>query len=362
MLHVARFLLSYVRNDPGPHEREVELTVGDSQVPATLIRSSGRASPAWVVLHGITVPGRQHPTLVRFAHALAAAGGTVIIPEVPAWRELRIDPAAAEATIIASANYLQNEVGARSVGVIGFSFGATQALVTAASLESRELIDTVVGFGGYYDLERTLVFMMTGEHEWRGTQRVVEPDPYGRWIVAANYLAGIPEYADFPGVVAGARLLAEEVGRNGAFAGDPIFDPLKARIRNDLTPPERDVWDLIAHPAGAKVDRDAARSLARKLVEVARRVHPALEPAHALPAVTQRVVLAHGFEDRLVPFTESLRLHEALPAQIDSSITITRLFAHSTGGDALRPWQYPTEVARYVRLLTRALTRRQGSR
>ncbi len=362
MLHVARFLRSYSRNKPGPYASEIEISVAGSAVPATFIRTAPRVSPAWVVLHGITVPGRQHPTLVRFAHALAAAGGTVIIPEVPAWRELRIDPAAAEATTLAAAKYLREVVGVQSVGVIGFSFGATQALVTASKPVSKPLIDTVVGFGGYFDLERTLVFMMTGEHEWQGEMRVIEPDPYGRWIVAANYLREIPEFSGMTNVATGARLLAAEVGRHGASAGDPLFDPLKARIREDLTSSEREIWSLIAHQSGDAFDREAAHRLARMLVEAARRVHPQLEPRGALRGLTQRVVLAHGYEDRLVPYTESLRLHAALPAQVDATVTITRLFAHSTGGDSLRPWQYPVEVARYVRLLTRALTRRQDFR
>ncbi|HET7274420.1 MAG TPA: hypothetical protein VFI91_04540 [Longimicrobiaceae bacterium] len=363
MLHVARFLQSYFRDDSAsPMTEEVEIAVDGTTVPATLIQTSARRAPAWVVLHGITVPGRQHPTLLRFSHALAAAGGTVLIPEVPAWRELRIDPAAAGATIKSAAQFLRDELPEERVGVIGFSFGATQALVTAADSASHDLIDTVVGFGGYCDLERTLIFMMTGEHEWKGTSRKADPDPYGRWIVAANYLTDIPEFSGMTAVADGAVALATKVGQAGTFAGDPMYDELKLEVRKTLSTAEREVWDLIAPPAGAAVPPEAARALAKQLVAAALDRHPDLDPRPALGGVRQRVVLAHGFEDRLIPFTETLRLQKELPATVESSVTITRLFAHSTGGDALRSWQYPGEALRYVRLLVRALRRRPGSR
>ena len=37
----------------------------------------------------------------------------------------------------------------------------------------------------------------------------------------------------------------------------------------------------------------------------------------------------HGRGDRLVPYTESLRLKKALPDDLAAAVTVTRLFAHS---------------------------------
>jgi hypothetical protein len=109
------------------------------------------------------------------------------------------------------------------------------------------------------------------------------------------------------------------------------------------------------HPPAPRFPDAPARALADQLIEAALTVHPQLDPAPVLSQLDRRVVLVHGFGDRLIPFTETLRLRRALPDTTDASATITRLFAHSKGAEELRFWEYPREVARYLWLLWRAL-------
>ena len=60
----------------GIQEDEVEIQRGDRSVPATLVHPNYARSPlpGWVVLHGVTRPGRSHPMLLRFVRALAGTG------------------------------------------------------------------------------------------------------------------------------------------------------------------------------------------------------------------------------------------------------------------------------------------------
>jgi hypothetical protein len=359
MLRVARFLHGYaVHPRSRVLEEELSVPVGGSHVPATLFRPrSRRALPGWLVLHGITVPGRRHPMLTRFARSLAASGGVVIIPEIQPWQQLRMDPHAADAIIAASAHALaqRREVRPGGISLVGFSFGATQALITASHDAGIGEIRSVVGFGGYCDLRRTLTFQLTGEHEWEGTAYRLDPDPYGRWIVASNYLTRVRGYEAMGPVAAAAGELAAEAGRVGVYAADPLFDPLKADLRTRLTREEAEIWDLIAPPAGARPEVRRARELAEALVEAALLEHPVLDPAPLLPTLRTRLVLAHGRADHLIPFTETLRLRSRLPVDAPVDTFITRLFAHSTESGGLPPHRYPVEVTRYLRLLSRAL-------
>ncbi|CAN5772035.1 hypothetical protein BH23GEM6_BH23GEM6_06810 [soil metagenome] len=361
MLHVVRFLSGFLRH---PRTRVVEDEVGisvkDADIPATLFRPPGDAPlPGWLVLHGITVPGRHHAMLTRFARALAASGGTVIIPEITPWKELRIDTYAADATIAAAAAALAGrpDVLPGGISLVGFSFGATQALVTAAHDQGSDQIRSVVGFGGYCDLATTLHFMMTGEHEWGGISYRLEPDPYGRWIVAANYLTRASGYGDMAAVATAAAKLAAEAGRIGAYAADPLFDPFKAELRSELDPVERRIWDLLAPPIGTDPNREAARELAGDLVQTALREDPALNPMPILPHLRKPLVLAHGQADQLIPFSETLRLRSLLPPDAPAHTYITRLFAHSTEVLRFPAHRYPIEIARYLQLLRRALAR-----
>lgn len=359
MLRVARFLRAFLK-DParGISEREVSLPLGAGSVAATMFAPArGGPRPGWVVLHGITVPGRRHPTLLKFARSLAASGGAVLVPEVASWRRLEIDPAAADQTIAAAARYLAADPGVSpgGVGVVGFSFGATQALITAAHPELSRVIRSVLAFGGYCDMERMTRFMMIGEHEWEGVRYTADPDPYGRWIVAANYLTRAPGYESAGGVARAAKALAAEAGRRFVYAGDPQYDSLKAELRAELDAGDRPLWDLLAPPTGTPVPREPGIELARAMVRGALSTHPELDPRPVLGALDRKIYLAHGRTDLLIPFSETLRLSRHLPPTAEARVAITRLFAHSSAADRLRLHEYPLEGYRYYRLMSAAL-------
>ncbi|MEX2583004.1 MAG: hypothetical protein WD766_07010 [Gemmatimonadota bacterium] len=359
MIRVAKFLHSFVRQRvSGIEEREVPMTVADSSVPASYIRPRGNDRlPGWIVLHGITVPGREHPVLKRFAQALASTGAAVLIPEVPAWRRLELDPHVGDVTIASAVDYLtqRDDVAGPNLNLVGFSFGATQALMSATRPGVKESVRSVIGFGGYCDLRRTLHCMMTGEHEWRGVRQRLAPDPYGRWIVVGNYLQDVPEFSHMDELRRVAYELAVESGNRGVNAADPTYDPLKARLRARLPAEQRKLWDLIAPPHDITPPTDEAGELAGKLFEATIRRHPRLDPTDVLPEIDQKVVLVHGYDDRLIPYTETLRLLERLSPKCDVTSSITRLFAHSSEAGRLGALEYPRELARYVTLLQRAL-------
>jgi pimeloyl-ACP methyl ester carboxylesterase len=358
MLRTARFLHGYYR-PPRVAEAEEWIDTGASRIPCTVYRPRRPGlHHGWVILHGITVPGRAHPALQRFARALAQSGGIVYVPEIEAWRELRVDPEAADLVISAAAAQLETAPGVLpgGVGVIGFSFGATQALVTSARPELRNAIRAVVAFGGYCDPIATFSYAFTGEHEWNGISSHLPPDPYGRWIVTANYITDIPEYRGMELLARSAHKLATESGRLGVFAGDPAMDPVKAAIRSGLSPSEREVWDLIAPDAGVVPPPEATRRLGHQIAHAALARHPALDPRPILPRIDHATVLAHGYYDQLIPYAESLLLYEHLSDHCPSYLSISRFFAHSKEAPPLRLRDYPLETVRYLRLLDRALS------
>ena len=358
MLRVARFLTSFARTEKRELAEEVRLRTPSGDGEALLVRPrSGGVVPGWIVLHGITVPGRHHPVLRRFVHALAASGAAVLVPDIPSWRRLRLDPTAADEAIRSSIEYLRSHPGIRPgpLNVLGFSFGGTHALVSASKSGIREHVGGVVAFGALCDLARSTRFMFTGEHEWRGSRGRLDPDPYGRWIIAGNYLRLVPEFSHMSALTDAALRIAAEAGRVGIYAADPIYDEMKARLRAELPTDERVLWDVIAPPSDRRPDISAAADLAERIERaVAASDDPIVDPRAHFEGLDQRIVLAHGMDDRLIPFTEGFRLREALPETVDSRLYITRLYAHSARGN-LSYISYPTEIIRYLALLRNAL-------
>lgn len=334
-----RYARSWLSGEADVEIREIGLDRGDRRVPATLALPAGRPGPfpAWIVLHGVTRPGRGHPQLVRFVEAVAHAGSAVLVPEVPEWRDLSLAPHRTLPTVIGALEALERlPATPEPPGLIGFSFGAPQAVALSGDAALDGKLAGVAGFGGYCDLERTLRFQLTGEHGWRGRRWRVRPDPYGRWIVAANYLPHVPGYGDAEDVAGALHRLAMEAGDRRVPSWDPVYDPLKARLRSGLGAARRELFDLFAPPSDRDVDPGEAEPMVRALAGTARELEPDIEPGPRLERVRTRVELLHGRGDRLIPFSESLRLRERLPERVAGGVTVTGLFAHSQG-DALPP-------------------------
>lgn len=337
---------------------DVRIDIGTGSADAVLLLPRGtHPNSSWIVLPGITVRGPYHPTLQRFTRALATSGAAVLIPDVPSWRALRLDRPAAEASIMGGLELFRTNraTPTTDVRVLGFSFGATHALISCTHPSIRDRVRGVLGFGGYADLHRTLRCMITGEHEWQGRRYQLDPDPYGRWIAVANFLLGAPGMQRMEPVARGAYRLAETAGREGTFAGEAAYDPLKRQIEAELTPSQRELWALIAPPAGCPPpDLAAARELGDAIAAAALRADPLLDPAPALPELHARVTLAHGRTDRLVPFTETLRLRSML-SRADAYATVTGLLSHSAGDEEAGRFKRAGEGVRFLRLLYRML-------
>lgn len=356
----ARFLRAYLAGGAGRfREEEVRIDVAGEPREATLYLPERRGpAPGWVVLHGMTIPGRRHLAMGRFVRSLAASGAAVLVPDIPSWRALRVDTDGARDTLAAGARFLEGrpEVRPGGVGAVGFSFGATQALIAAAEPELRDRVRAVVAFGGYCDLTRMVRCLFTGAHEWEGVEHRLDPDPYGRWILAGNFLPLVPGMEGMARVARHALELALESGRRGTWAWEAEYDAYKAEVRATLTPAEREVWDAVAPPSDQPpADTPFIRKLAAGLAAAIRDHAPGLDPRARLDGLTGRVVLSHGRADRLIPWTETLRLAALLPPAAGRSVTITGLFAHSAHAGWMHPLARAREAARFVRLLNGAL-------
>lgn len=330
-------------------------------LPATLfrpVRARG-ALPGWVVLHGLTYSGREHPSLVRFATAMAAAGNIVLVPDIPEWRALRVAPAVTVGTIAAAVEALQarDDIEHEHAGLFGFSFGATQALIAATRPEVRARLHGIAAWGGYADVHRLFRFGIVGRYDLDGREWWMRPDPYGCWIMCGNYLHHMPGFEDCTDVSRALHELALEAGRRRLFAWDAAFDPDKRRLRGQVRPERRALFDMLAPEVGAPPpDPATVEPLSRQLADAALRVDPLFDPTPFLPHVEVPVLLAHGRHDRLIPFTETVRLSRALPARCLRGTTITGLFEHSGGAaPGLGAIGRVREGARFANLLRRVL-------
>jgi pimeloyl-ACP methyl ester carboxylesterase len=331
-----RFQKGWKGGAPRVREMEVGVPVESTPIPATLFLPEKASSPlpGWVILHGITRPGRQHPTLLRFVRALASSGAAVLVPEIREWTELRLAPLRAaeilKASILALADREETTHG--RLGAMGFSFGSPHVLMAGADPKLSPHLSAVVGFGGFADLERTLRFMFQGEHEFDGEAYSVDPDPYGRWVVTGNYLPEAPGFEGTEDVAESLIRLAKVAGDAQVGAWEDVYDGLKEELEMDIHPSRREIFRALAPPAGAAVPRELTDGLVPALAKAALADSSNLDFMSKLSEIRVPVRLIHGRQDKLVPFTETLRLARGFPPEADLRVYITGLFSHSQQG------------------------------
>lgn len=333
MLRTARYARSW-KTGADVEVREIQIERSGETVPATLVAPPDPSTPlpGWIALGGISCMGRHHPQLVRFARALASSGAVVLVPEIPEWRRLELSPAAVAPTIRGGVDYLKtrSDVVRTPVGLIGFSFGAPQVAIAAGRDDLCDDISGIVLFGAYCSLEKTMRCQLTGEHEWEGLDYRLSPDPFGGWVVASNHLTRVQGLEDTGQVAVALNRLANAASGHRISAWDPRHDELIRDLRDVLPQRHRRLYDLFATPStGTLAEPEERRHIATQLAETSRHVEPLLDPAPALAEVDLPTTLIHGRGDRLIPFTEGLRLHDRLPSASRRGLTVTAMFHHS---------------------------------
>jgi len=356
-----RAVRSWLTGKAATSEYETLLSRGDREVPASVIvpRGADRQLPGWIILHGITRPGRFHPNLLRFARALASSGLAVLVPQVPEWKNLRLAPHVTLPTVRGALDALRrlDATNDGPYGIIGFSFGAPQIMIAASHADVAEQLGGVVGFGGYCDMERMVRFQMTGEHEWEGITHRIRPDPYGRWIIGGNHLTSIPEYSEAEDVAQALWRLAVEAGERRILAWDSSYDVLKTELRGQVAPEHTWLFDLFAPSSDQEPDMKGAEDIAKKLAEAVRRSSPLMNPLPYLTGIRTPVHLIHGQDDHLIPYTESLRMQASFSAEQSVDTTITAFFSHSDQGGRLSSLRHEVrEGLKLARTLNRVLS------
>ena len=269
--------------------------LGDLYRPREAVRA------ALVLVPGAAREGRDDPRLVAFATTLARAGFLVLVPELANLRELKLRPADARA-IADAARAAADAAPGVPLGLGAFSYAVGPAVLAGLEPDLAPKLGFILGIGGYHDSVATIAFFTTGRFRGPGESawRAATPNAYGKWVFVRT----------------NADLIADRRDRTTlmAIAGRKMND-LAADVSDlvaMLGPEGRAVWDLIAN-----AEPEAVPALVAALPEAIRADIDGLNPARRnLRGLRARLILVHGRDDPIVPWTESLALAQAAPADL----------------------------------------------
>jgi pimeloyl-ACP methyl ester carboxylesterase len=266
---------------------------GDLYRPA----DGGRA--AMVLVPGAAALGRDEPRLQALARKLARSGFVVLVPDLPEVRRFALSRLDAE-RIAQALRHLREKHRDLPLGVMAISYGVAPALIAATFDDVAPMMAFTVGIGGYRDAEATIRFVTTGAFRVAGDSREhrIEPNKYGRWaFVLAN--AGRMQSTD------DAARLEEIARRRWRDPASGIGD-----LSGALGPEGRAVLALVDNR-----DPDRVTQLMQELPPAIRNEIDGLNLAlYDLGKLRGHLILVHGREDPLVPFSESEAIAAAATA------------------------------------------------
>ena len=298
---------------PPPEVKEVSWEGPQGITKGDLYLSGPEGRRGGILLnHGVIDTGKDDPRLKRLATVLCQAGFVVIVPDLKGMRSFRIAPSDVDEIRAAFSHFVSRpEVRSDSCGLFGFSYGAGPTIIAACRPEVREKVRFVVSFGGYYDLKNVLSFIATGHFEFGGKRYFRKPQEYGKWVFLANNL----DWVESPEDRTILRRILKVKLRDENASIDSFLSQLGGEGRN--------VLNLLSH-----ADPSQTESFIQRLPPSIRSSMNALDLSPVLKNLQADLILAHGEDDDLIPFTETLRLAQAAPEPGKVDMKILKTFSH----------------------------------
>jgi dienelactone hydrolase len=257
-------------------------------------RAKGPHMPLLLV-HGVNPIGKDDVQLVMLARDLSMAGFLVLVPELEGMKGLRMRPSDTE-DIVRSFLAVSRLKNARpGGGMMGISYGVGPMLLAAADSRVRDRVGLVASFGGYGDFRAVLLFLLTGSYDYGGRHGSQRSEGPLRWAFLYKNLDLIQTAADRETL---GRIIEKqnryETGEAGALAKTlgPEGKAVYAFFTN--TDPKRFVM----------LYENLPLALREYLVE--------MSPVRVLKQIKAYFIIVHGTEDESIPYTESLRLADAV--------------------------------------------------
>ncbi len=298
---------------PAPDRASISYEIHGRDYQGDLYRPGEPARAGIVLVPGVARQGKDDPRLVAFATTLARARFLVMVPDLPNLRALKVRAGDARGVADAFLHLVSRpefpDGGRAGIGAISYAVGP--AVLAALEPVIRERVNFVLGVGGYHDLHSVVTFFTTGYFRKDGQWQYLEPNRYGKWVFALGNVERLAEPLDRETF----RIMGEHKQADPAAAVD--------HLSGHLTPEGRAVLALLENrdpqhtpaliaglPAAIRADLGALNLVNKDLSRL-----------HA------RLILLHGTDDTIIPYTESIALAAAVP-EGQSSLFIIDGLAH----------------------------------
>ena len=287
---------------------------GRRPVPYDLYITPSRSSaprPALIVTHGFAHEGAHDPRLEALCRRLARLGWIVMTPEFPQMKRYEVglnDTDDLETSLIALAR--RPDIDPAHVGVLAFSFGAAPMLIGLAREPIRSRVSFGLVFGGYFDLKKTMKYVLTGAYDSEGHLGRVALATHNddRWKFLGGNIHLVPPSPTRDRFLALVNSLEGHLPANADISPFSVPEQALFRLMDNRDP---DQFDTVYNTAAPYIDAWVQ----------------AVSPSSVADAITTRLVIVHSQTDQKTHFTESLAMASQM-TNASTRVEILNTFAH----------------------------------
>lgn len=284
---------------PTPQRRQQLLEINQNRYMVDLYLPGEPVKAALLLVPGAAEKGKDDPRLVSFAKSLARARFAVLVPDLPSLKNLKVNSGNIE-EINDLFSWLSQRPGLAPrgrAGIFAFSYSAGPGLVVALDPETGPKVKFFFAVGPYYSLDEVLTFFTTGYYEKDGELHHRQPNAYGKWIFVLSNVDRLKNPRD--------RDLLRAMAERKKNDLDASLDDLAARLDAE----GRRVYRFITNRDPEMVE-ELKRDLPPSILSDLERLDLANKDLSKLHA---DLIIAHGFDDDIIPYTQSIALAEAVP-------------------------------------------------
>ena len=287
-------------------------SAGKEIVADIFMPPGGGPHPGIVLNHGVSARGRNDVRLTNFADALARCGYIALVPEFVNLKEFRVRPSDVN-EIVGAYEYLERrpDVDPERVGFFGFSYAGGLAVLAANDPTIADRVRFCFMLGSYYDLRTTVTYATTGYYLEDGEWVYMAPRHTGKWAFLKNMLELVDDPSDraLLAPIADAKLLDEQAD--------------VSEMADALGPEGAHLYDLMTND-----DPERAAGIIATLSPRVLEYLDTLSMPGNIDNVSAHLIIAHGRDDNLMPYTESVLLADNAPPGATVQLRILDSFQH----------------------------------
>jgi len=306
-------LISFKRQHPNvTAENQFYKGLNGSDVPMNVFSPKGKQKNIiFIIFPGASPKGENHEGMVTLGSILACIGYKCLIPRIPPLKDLDLLDNNSDWFSHAYKEITnRKDISDYKIAVIGMSFGGAILVKSLASgMCNGKKAKSALLYGAPYDNKTFINFLLTGEISIDGEIQKVKQHEWGIIVILHNFLNKINLGYDTSLM---EKILKNKIAENESYVSENI---------KKLNPEQKEIIESAFNGIASK----SIKKICTQIKNECNDLIDQISPKYFCKNVKEHTFIAHGANDTMVPYTESLLLSKNMT---NNELFISYLYEH----------------------------------